>query len=184
MADPEIEKNYDNRPDSTLYTRITPWAEPSPDEIIIRCKISTPSAWMDVNNHDGYELGAESRATTQVTHRKQTVQSPYVPGTFTLNAVPDNVTETLSWWVRGTDHHDMQVKVRRLTEALTQPDFYVDWTVEEHNEIWRCQTSDYSIETKREFLHAKVAKINAQVPRYPEVLYDRYKLPGHGLFPR
>ncbi len=174
-----------DRTNQGVYSKIQPWATDSePDVIVVRCKISTPSGWMDVNNHDGYELGAESRAQVQVTHRKQTISSAYVPGSFTLNAVPDNVMESVSWWVRGTDHHDMQVKIRRLTEAFTQPDFYMDWTIEEHAEVWRCQTADYSIETKREYLHAKIANVKAQIPRYPELLYDRYKLPGHGLFPR
>jgi len=180
----DIEHNYDNRP-SSLYVKHKPWAEDSdPDVITIRCKISTPSSWFDVNNHDGYELAGDTRQVIQVTHRKQTIQSPYVPGTFTVNAVKENVTESMSWWVRGADHHDMEVKVRRLCEAISQPDYYIDWTVEEHTEVWLCQTADYSVETRREYLHARLAMVKAQIPRYPEVLYDRYKLPGHGLFPR
>lgn len=147
---------------------ITPWVQAgNPDVLRVRVELSTSKGWLNINDHDAYELEAETRSTRQVTHRRQETSSPYVPGTFVINAVPENINETISVWVRGPSHHDLATRIDSLTNALTQPQFYVRWTVEDHTETWLCQIADYTITSQRELTHATVAKVSANVPRYP-----------------
>lgn len=160
------------------------WKGEPTDDLIIRCRITTPDGWMDLNNHDSYELEAESLGNRQVTHRKQEASNPYVPGTWVVSAVPDNVVETVSLWVRGQNHYELSQRVMALEDAFSQLQFYMQWSVEDRLMTWFCQVADYQINTQREFQHATMAKFVAQVPRYPALMENTEVIPGTMASPK
>lgn len=161
-----------------------PWkGEPSSD-LLVRARVSTSQGWLDVNDHYGYELEADTLNNRQVSHRKQEVQHPYVPGTFVVSSVAENVTETVSIWVRGQSHYEMGQRIAALEDAFSQLQYYMEWIVENHLTTWFCQVADYQINTQREYRHARVAKFVAQVPRYPTVMQSAEVIPGTMASPK
>lgn len=151
----------------------TPWPEleqtsRSNGRLDVSARISTPFGWLEVN-YGPYELHRSSFGETQRTMRRTQTTNPFVPGTFTVNAVPDNVTETLAVWVTGDSHYEMDVALQTLIEALEAPSFLMEKRVEDSLEMWWCFSADVQIQTQAEYLHARKALVNAQVPRLPQV---------------
>lgn len=160
---------------------LEPWkGRGASTELVVRCRLETPEGWLDINDHRHYELHPDSLTGQQVRHRRMTAQSPYVPGSFTVQSVPENVEERVSVWVRGDSHHDMMTALRVLGEAFSQLQYTMEWTLEDHRFYWQCQVADYQVESQREFLHARLSRLTAQVPRTPEV-YSEQVLPGTGI---
>ena len=147
---------------------IKPWDDSGSDTpLIVRASVSSPTGWIDLNDHERYELEATSRNNRSVKFRRQEVTSPYLPGTWLINAVPDMISEVVSVWVRGTSHFDLTRNVSALEDAFSQLSFTIRWATDDSYEEWMCQLSDYTIATQREYQHARVAKFTAEVPRYP-----------------
>ena len=166
------------------YSKTPPWVTEPSDLLNVRCYITNGHGSLDINDHKAFELAGDTRNSRQITHRKQEVASAYVPGSFTVNHVKENIMESLSIYVRGYDHHQLHVNIRRLEDAITQPVYYIKWHIEEHAEMWRCQPADYQIESSREFQHSTLAKFKAQIPRYPELLDSSYDIQGPNAVPR
>lgn len=156
----------------------TVWKGEPTDDLTVRCRMTTEAGWLDLNDHFGYELEADTMNNRQVTHRKQEVQNPYVPGTFVVSSVPDNVIETVSVWVRGQNHYEMGKNIEVLEYAFSQLQYYMQWVVENHMVTWFCQVADYQVNTQREYRHARLAKFVAQVPRYPTFMENTEVIPG------
>jgi len=154
--------------------------------LVLRCKISLPGypgGWLDINDHLGYELHADTLSGSQMRHRRQTASSAYLPGEFTITAVPENVDENVSVWVTGDTHHQMMQNLYQLQDAFSQLMFVMSWVIEDHAFWWSCQVADYQIQTQRELWHAKRTRITATVPRAPTVYYEQV-IPGTGLVVR
>lgn len=161
-----------------------PWRESGQNEyLMVRAWVSTSTGWLDLNNHNGFEIDGDSLGNRQVTHRRQEVSSPYLPGSWVVNSVPEMVTETVGVWVRGSSHAEMYFRLAALQDAFTQPTFFMSWQVEDHQETWVCNLSDYSINTQREFLHSRTARFVAQVPRYPYAPQEQV-IPSESLQPQ
>jgi hypothetical protein len=147
---------------------IEPWVDgTASDTLLVRARVSSPAGWININDHINYELSGETRGSRQVGHRKQEVTSPYINGSFVVNAVSDNIDEQVAVWVFGDSHYTMLQKVQALETAFTQLSYAIEWVIEDHAEIWDCQLADYTVNTQREFLHAKQALFTATVPRQP-----------------
>ena len=151
-------------------TNTPPWVNVGdPDTLPIRCRIDTGGQWMDINDGKHYNLEASTLSEASVQWRRKEVQSPYLPGTWVVNAVKDNVLENLVVWVSGDDHYEMSQHLYRLTDALDQLYYAIWWRVDTDEYAWHCQVSDYQIVSDRDLRHASVCKVVAKVPRYPEV---------------
>lgn len=136
-------------------------------DLSIRCSVQTPDGLLDINDRNVYRLEASSIGSSQVTYRRQQATSPYVPGTYTVNAVPETITEVVGVYVYGNDHYDLRKLLERLTAAFTQMVYTVFWEVENDSYAWRCEIADYTVDTRREFRHSTMALATFQVPRYP-----------------
>lgn len=117
----------------------------------------------------GYRLEATSREETQVSFRKQEVSSPFVEGTYLINAVRENVVENIGVWVSGVSPAELDRRIEVLLEKAEKPRFTVVWGKQQVNETWTCQTASYTVRTQREYQHALVALVKMQVPRLPRV---------------
>lgn len=147
-----------------------PWVNTgNPDLLPVRCRIDVNGSWMDINDGQHYVLEASTMQDFQVQWRKKEVQSPYLPGTWVVQAVKDNVQENLVVWVRGSDHYEMTTYLHRLTDALDQLYYAIWWKVDTDEFAWHCQVADYQVSSDRDLRHASICKVSAKVPRYPEV---------------
>lgn len=148
-----------------------PWFQtPYAGQIDVRCQITTPGGFIDLNDHERYELEKTTFSTVQATFRRSQATNPYVSGSFTVNAVPENVMENLSVWCRGDTHADLWDAVIALTDALRQVTYNIERIIEDDYELWSCFTADYSVNYQQEYLHARTALVNAQIPRLPETV--------------
>lgn len=148
-------------PDLPLQTEFTAGLD-------VSLRISTGHGWLELN-YGAYELHRDTFSTTQRTMRRTQVTNPFVPGTFTVGAVPDNVTEAVAVWVEGDSHYEMDVAVQALVDALEQPSYLVEKRVNDSWQTWWCFAADVTIVTQAEYLYARKSLVQAQVPRLPQV---------------
>ena len=135
-------------------------------DLAVSCRISTPSGWLDVN--DGvYRLGKDAFAAQSTTWRRQEAANPFVEGSWTVAAVRENVVEILSVWVRGTTATPAWQAVAALTEAVSQRNFAIEFTVDGVRRTYTCNMAEYQVQATTELRVAGMAQVIAQVPRSP-----------------
>jgi hypothetical protein len=140
--------------------------------MLMRARVSwpgSPSGWLDLNNHNGYELGADTRKEERTTLRRRDAQAPHLPGVYTYSVVPEMVTVGVGVWVVGDTHHQLWERCEALRSAFSQLSYTMDWLVGDMTEVWSCTPADHTIATQREFWHNKRALFTADVPRFPDV---------------
>jgi hypothetical protein len=130
-------------------------------------RVSTPNGWMELN-YGCYELHRDTLGVSQRAMRRTQTSNPFVPGQFTVNAVVDTVTEIVSVWVTGDTHFEMEAAVDALVGALEQPSFLIERRVTDSLRLWWCFAADVTISTQAEYLYARKALVQAQVPRLPQ----------------
>ena len=134
----------------------------------VRVLLQRPNGdWLQLNSGP-YQIAGDSFSNRQMQWRRHEVSSPYVDGTFVVNAAAENVVEQLAFYVRGKTHTEMQQAIEVATEALSQLSFTMMVEIGENGVYWDCSIADYTVQTTREFLHATMAKVTATVPRSPQ----------------
>lgn len=118
----------------------------------------------------GYEVDAETRNEYAVSWRKTEVSNRWVEGTYLTNAVRENVVESLGFYVRGSTSAIMKTRLNTAIQALSDLYYTIVITLDGVTDVWECQASDYSITTQHEFLHSKMARVKAKIPRKPFAL--------------
>jgi hypothetical protein len=145
-------------------------------QITVAARISTPYGWLYLGQGTQYRLGAGSFENQQTTFRRSEVQSPYVEGTFVINALRENVTESLDVIVEDRLNLGTADAVRALGTALSQVRYAVQVQIRRDVWTWQAYAADHTVQTKREFVHARLAQVQAEVPRDPNVTYERLDL--------
>lgn len=130
--------------------------------------ISSPSGMLNLNTYP-YRISGESFASETISHRKTEASNPYVEGTFVVNTVRENVGTTLAVYVYTDppNRNELLRAVDALRSAFDQAYFTVTVTIEGGTQLWNCVTSDYTVESQREFVHASRAKVVASLNRMP-----------------
>jgi hypothetical protein len=141
-------------------------------QITVAARISTPYGWLYLGTGTQYRLGAESFGDRQTSFRRSEVSSPYVEGTFIINALRENVTETLDVIVEDREGLRLADAVAALTSALCQVRYTMQVQVRRDVWTWNAYAADHSVQTKREFVHARLAQVRAEIPRDPNVTYE------------
>lgn len=139
----------------------------STNQLQVSGKIETPTGWLDLDDGIAYEFEATAFGERGVTWRKQEVTSPFIEGTFVTGAVRENVLEQVNVYVRGESHSQLAQRVKRLTDAFGQLSYRMMLRFDDVARYWDCQPADYTVVTQREFVHARMALVRAQVPRLP-----------------
>jgi hypothetical protein len=137
------------------------------DDLDLACRILGANGWIDLEDGHHYAIHGESFAERQQTYRRREINSPWAEGSYPVNAVRENTTETLVVWVKGTSHYEWRVYLDRLTAALEQLSYRIMVRFGDMADYWDCFPADYSVQTQREFIHAKLGVVRAQVPRHP-----------------
>ena len=128
---------------------------------------SSPGWWVELNDKKAYRVAEGSFEDESVTHRRAEASSPFLEGTYVTNALRENVQVPLNVYVMGQTAYEMRSRLARLKELLEQPQFQVEYTVDDARTIWNCYASDYSTSTPRAFLHSKMALLKANLLRDP-----------------
>jgi len=138
--------------------------------MIISCRISTPADWLELNSGP-YRLEASSFADEQTTWRRDDIDNPFVEGSWTVNALRENVVVPLSVWVRGAAEYDYATTTARgietLKEMFSQRNFLLEFNEDGELYTYVCYVSDFTVSRTREFRHEGIAQFTAQVPRHP-----------------
>lgn len=137
--------------------------------ISITCKIASPTGWLDLNDGRRYQLEKSSFGESSTTWRKREVTSDYVEGTYVVNAVRENVVETLSVWIYGETYYDVEAAEARLVEAISQLSYQLMFRTNNSASYYDCTVGDYQTTASHEFRHAGIKLLKASVPRHPDV---------------
>lgn len=130
--------------------------------------VSTPTGNIELNAAP-YQLAGDSFGSVGVTHRRSEVTNPFVEGSYTVNALRENISTPVAFWVRGVDHFAMSESLKHACAAFDQSQFTVTVTIENWVQIWQCFASDYTVTMQREFLHATIAMVEATVIHHPGI---------------
>jgi len=137
----------------------------------VQCRVTTPGGWLDLMSGP-YQLSAEAFLDEQVQWRRQEVASPFVEGTWLVNAVRDNATTQIVIWVRGTSSAEVVAAVQALKDTFSQINYGVEFTVNGAKQFFQCYAADYSVQTSREFRASRMAKFTAEITYHPVVEAD------------
>lgn len=129
-------------------------------------RILSDGVWIELNVAP-YQVAGDALASRSVQQRRIEAKNPFLEGTYTVSALRENVMETISVYVRGANAFEVHQGVRRLCEALDQRKFRMQLEFDGAVHQWSCMAADYQVESQREFIHARMAKVVAQVPRHP-----------------
>lgn len=149
--------------------------------IIVAARISTPYGWLYLGTGTQYRIAAGSFEDQRTTFRRSEVTSPYVEGTYVINALRENVTESLNVMVEDREALSLADAVRALGSALCQVRYSVQVQLRRDVWTWQAYAADHTVSTKREFLHARLAEVKAEIPRDPNVDYEESPLTYGGL---
>jgi len=149
--------------------------------VTVAARINTPYGWLYLGEGTQYRIAAGSFEDKQVSFRRSEVTNPFVEGTFVVNALRENVTESLSVWVEDRESLLLADAVESLGAALSQVTFTMQVQLRSDVYTWNAYASDYTVSSKREFLHARIAQVNAEIPRDPSVVRERVAFTYEGL---
>jgi hypothetical protein len=139
-------------------------------DLDLNVKVAGPGGWISLEDDQYYALHADSFSSAGTSWRKIDVNAPWLEGSYTVGAVRENVTETVAVWVRGETHYVWRCNMAALEEAFTQVNYMLMKRIEDLVEYWTCPSpADFTIETQREFVHARIGVFRAQVIRLPRV---------------
>lgn len=138
-----------------------------PAPLTLTCKIASSTGWVDLNDDVNYRLEKSSFGESSATWRKRTVTSDFVEGEFTVNAVRENIVETLAVWCHGETFYDMEVAKNKLIAAISQLTYQLMFRTNNSAHYYDCTIADYTISTTHEYRHGGICLLKASVPRHP-----------------
>lgn len=143
-------------------------ASPPQDKLDVTLQIEIPGRRVDLNA-DPYQLTDDTMMDVAVQWRRQEIQSPFVSGSFLVSALRENSTVTVGVYVRGESHLALDNYLDKLMEAFSQFSYKMYFAVGDWDffEVWTCMPADFTVNTTREFRHARMATLRAEVPRLP-----------------
>lgn len=163
--------NFPNRYESNAYngmnTDINVRISLSSDMYNIDGSPNYLGRWLIVNDGQTYRVAKGSFENSAVQFRRDDVTNAFLEGKYTINALRENVTETLAVYVYGSTHAEVMSAVKSLTDAVSQIRFYMEINIGNVVKGWNCYASDYTVNITHELLHAKMALVNVQIVRDP-----------------
>ena len=138
---------------------------------VVEMFISDPGSaggWFPLQRSDDkLSLHADTLASRSVTMKRTTASNINIPGTFTVNAVPDNAVENISIWVASDDQDELDNVVDHIIELFTRVSYTLMVIKRTRTELWTGQAADYTVSTTREYRHADRALLTLQAPILP-----------------
>lgn len=123
--------------------------------------------WLNVNDGTVYRVNKGTFENSATSFRRDEVTNAFVEGKFLVNALRDNVTETLAIYAYGSTTPALKTAIDAMTTLVSQIRFYVRVTLDGSQRLWECFASDYTINVTNEFFHNRQALITVQLQRLP-----------------
>lgn len=121
---------------------------------------------LNLNDHVNYYVAPGIFGGT-VSWRRQTVQSPWIEGTFTVGAVRDQVEDKFTVEVKGADQAGLQTNLQNLINAFSQSSFNVTVQLDTAYYTYACEASDYTIDWTNTRFMAKQVQVTFNLRRSP-----------------
>lgn len=121
---------------------------------------------LDLNDHVNYFVSATVFGGT-VSWRRQTVQSPFVEGQFTVGAVRDQVEDKFAIEVKGAGQVELQDNLRTLIDAFSQSTFNLTLQLDAAPYTYSCEASDYAIDWTQTRWHNRQVLVTFSLRRSP-----------------
>jgi len=128
--------------------------------------------WISLNDHLRFIVGAESLGDKTVARRRTTVTSPFYDGEYEVHSVRENVRESLQVYVLGPSQSQLTEHILLLEDIFEQFVYNIRVTLDEHREVWTCQSADWSVDRSHVQAHNNRAVFKVEVPRLPKVSYE------------
>lgn len=135
-------------------------------------EVSWNDQWISLNDHVRFVLGAESLGERTVSRRRTTITSPFYDGEYEVHSVRENVKEVLQVYVLGPSQSQVTEHLLLLEDAFEQFVYNVRVTMDEHREVWTCQSADWSVDRSHVNAHNVRAHMRIEIPRLPKVAYE------------
>lgn len=135
-------------------------------QLDVVCRVTIPGGWLTLTS-GVYSLTPESFTSTGTTWRRKDVTNPFVEGTWTVDALRDNQTETLDVFVTAETSMQLEDAVEAVIDALSQLNYGIEITFEGVKRTYTCWVADVVVKTDQPLRFATMAQITAQVPRHP-----------------
>lgn len=137
----------------------------------LEVRATTAGDWLYLNEGI-FRVAADSFAEEATSWRRTDVTNPFVEGTWTVNALRENVTESLSLWVRGDRYTSTQQGIELLKATFSQINYVLQVSFDGERRTYTCYVGDFSVKASRELRHAKMANFTVQIPRHPAYATD------------
>lgn len=139
-----------------------------PQNLPVKIEIQqSTGVWLNVSDGTVYRVNKGTFENSAVTFRRDEVTNAFVEGKFTVNALRDNITETLAVYVYGNTTSSLKSAIDALTNAVSQVNYYVRVTLDGSQRLWECWASDYTVNVTNEFFHNRQALVTIQLHRLP-----------------
>lgn len=148
-------------------------------DLAVSCQISTSSGWLELNDHETYELSATStRQSTSTTYTRLEVTSPILPGSYLVHLTPGMVNETLAFYITAGSTAGTQAAFEALLAAFEQWTYQIKWTYagggvapgSDYVETWDCNaTTAATIDQSQVNAINLRASASFAVPRFPTI---------------
>jgi hypothetical protein len=129
------------------------------------------STFLELNNKTNYRLSDGSFDNQAVQHRRKTATNPFVEGEYVVSSLRGNVTEQVNVQVFGATQFAARSAVQALQTALEQTTFQVVRTIDNWKTTWTCYASDYTMQSNRPLMNAKMVIVQIQLLRDPVETY-------------
>ena len=130
-------------------------------------KIMGPTGWYDLEDGVHYAVHGDSFASYTQSWRRREVSNEWVEGTYPVSLVRENVTEPLAVHVYGDTPGEERAYRDKLISTIEQYSWMLMVRIGDIADYWSCFSSDYTVETQREFIHAQRSVVRATVTRLP-----------------
>lgn len=142
-------------------------------DLIIQVELEAPIGWIQLEDREnGYELHKDALSSKTISHRKTDISSEWMAGTFTAHSVRDNAVEPIVFYVAGATPWEHQMRLDAATDALSQVSWRVRITRGNLRTTWRCNPSDYTVESTQELQVAQLSIVRASISHLPNVLHE------------
>jgi hypothetical protein len=133
----------------------------------IEIQNSSNLTWLDVSDGNTYRVNKSTFEESATTFRRDEVTNAFIEGQFLVNALRENITETVDIYAYGATTPALKSAIDAVTALISQIVFRVRVTLDGSQRMWDCFASDYSVNVPSEFFHNRQALIKIQLQRLP-----------------
>lgn len=143
----------------------------STQQLATGLSIVTADGTIDLNDHTGYAIGADSRNQTQLSYSQIKATSPALAGEYLIHSTPQMVTESVQVYIYGLTQTSVQTRYKALMAAFEHWSYQLAWSWGDYSEHWNCNAvASVNANFGQGMLHNYMGLVTLSVPRFPTVL--------------